>query len=150
MAPSILFENAHIRIQLNAEYLALEWFFKPHERIEQADFQEYLDIYLLLYSEHRDKYVALSGLYYLDYKEPILPEAIMMAGHENTPLLNAAGMRREAFVVPPHAHTRDIDKAIALYERLAVEIDVQRFDRLEPARLWLQSANPWAMRKEMA
>jgi hypothetical protein len=150
MAPAILFDNSHITIQLNDEHLALEWCFKPGNRIAQADFQEYLDIYLLLYSAHRDKYVALSGLYYLDYTEAILPEAIMMAGHENTPLLYAAGMRRQAFVVPPQALSREMETAIALYKRLAVDIDVQTFSELEPARLWLQSANPWALRKEMA
>lgn len=135
----IVYDDSMVQMYLVPEVPSLEWAFKPGNFIQSADFRRYLDIYLDLYRTYAPNFDYLAALYDTRYMGVLHTDDLDYASQINTPLLVAAGLRHEAFVL-----SEDVFGQLAVddYTSAVEGLATANFTTIEQARNWLKACMP--------
>ena len=129
-----LYDDEFVKISIDESVPCIEWIGKQFMSSEKFRFSE--EKSLALFTEYKLKYPKLE--WYVDAREigPVSPENTEWVARTILPQFAAAGLKKEAFVVPKSALGR---MAVQHYVSEAGEtIQMQVFDSPEAAKKWLK------------
>ncbi|MBX3102807.1 MAG: hypothetical protein KF690_09885 [Bacteroidetes bacterium] len=135
MRIEVLMDDHRLRLQLNRDVPSLEWYFKPGyvflaEEFRQAHRQlvSYFETYVRLLPR-------LTVLYDTSPASLLSAEEAKYAAAHITPLMVAAGLRREAFVVPEDVFMQMLIEDYKTHTQDTLEVGI--FRDVGDARQWL-------------
>lgn len=129
-----LFENQHVRISLDTNTPCLEWIGKGF--MSSALFRESEEKSLEFYLEYKKQYPKLE--WYVDARNigPLPSKDTQWVTDEILPKFAAAGLTKEAFVVPDTILGQVTVKNYV--SKAGQTIEIQMFDTVNGAKDWLK------------
>lgn len=130
----ILFETDYIRLALDKTVPCLEWIAKKN--LISAEFRESEEKSVQFYRQYKAQFPRLE--WYVDARNvvAVLSEDTQWVADEILPKMAAAGLKKEAFVVPTSAVGKMVVKNYV--SKAGQTIEVQVFGVEEAAKSWLK------------
>ena len=130
-----LFDNDYVTLSLDETVPCLEWIGKGY--VPSKAFRDSEEKSLQFYLQYKGRYPRLE--WFVDAREigPLSPQDTQWVADAILPKFAAAGLKKEAFVVPTGVLGKMVVKD---YESKAgTKIEVQVFDTVEAAKNWLKA-----------
>lgn len=130
-----LFENDYVKISIDESVPCLEWIGKKGF-IHSKEFRLSEEKCVQFYLEYKDTYPKMG--WFVDARNigAISPMDTQWVIEEILPQLAAAGLKKEAFVVPRSALGK---LTVDLYKSNSGDIiEIQLFETVQPAKTWLK------------
>ncbi|MFH1562423.1 MAG: hypothetical protein ABIF11_03255 [Nitrospirota bacterium] len=134
-----IWEGETVIVSLDTDTPCLEWINKggvmTSEEFHQSEYVSY-DAYL----QYKKDYPALEWFVDARQLRPMDPQDVDWVAKEILPKFGAAGLTREAFVIPQNAMAK---LAIHQYETKAADgqVTVRMFGSVDEAKQWLKEAH---------
>ena len=131
-----LYDDEYVKISIDENVPCIEWTgkkFMPSEIFRLSEEKS-----LEFYKKYKLEYPALQ--WYVDARDigPVSPQDTEWIVQNILPEFAAAGLKREAFVIPKSALGR---MAVQTYASDAGEtVEIQMFDNVEAAKQWLRQS----------
>jgi hypothetical protein len=130
-----LFENEYVKLSLDEKVPCLEWIgkkFMPSEAFRASE-----ETSLQLYLQYKKTYPKMQ--WFVDARDigPVSPTDTQWVAEKILPQFAAAGLTKEAFVVPKSALGKITVKNYRSDAGKIIEIEV--FDSVEAAKNWLKA-----------
>lgn len=129
-----LFDNEYVRLSIDESVPCLEWIGKKF--MSSKEFRASEEKSLQFYLKYKDKYPHME--WFVDARDigPISTQDTKWVVDEILPKFAAAGLTKEAFVVPKSAVGKMVVKNYVSKAGKTIEMEV--FDTVEAAKNWLK------------